>query len=718
MNALQAVQNFATNVRGLFREPLTTRQGTSGTEIYGGYITNEDHNTEWHNDQVIENVDKMLRTDALIKASSWSYKLPIMAGTFSIKPASEQPIDLEIAEFVETNLFRGDNFNWNELIRQQLAYLDYGFATFSKQFKEKDGKTWLDRVIYLYPDTIERYFPDVDGDLGYIEQFAYDWRLGKWDTFKIDVEHLFLLTSERQGNNYRGTSMLRPCWASFKFKQLVMKLHAGAMERWMIGTPKGKMLRGDAKVADLKVALESIRSHEKGYVIETPEFEIDVLTNTVDGNVAMQAIATYNQEINTAFQREFMSLGKKGEGSLALGEVLEKPFYDSVTYVANSFADVWNYGDEKQEHIRQLVKENYSNVTEFPKMQISPKMLSMIIKVINNLPGLTTAGLLKPNQESIEAIHDALGLPEPDETDATIKPISEGMPPNVSTNGNGNLPKEQTEPELQLEKKSRNDRLEPSYLQKERKILNLQKMDDTLKKAHEQLRKDIESISVEIEKLLIDRGMQIFKKAQSLEELIELIDKTPVPLQGKTTNVATQNARRLFDFGRASVREETSKQKSELQSVSPPLAEDQNAAKKSLRQTMRTKVEAWLAKIMGEWKNALITMFKAGDFSTSVLRDSIQRISRNKVIQDLGGGLNEAHGLGRNSEIEKVLARNPDATMYRSEVLDESTCSPCVDIDGKKFTRNDEFYRQVVNGPYSKCEGRDMCRGINFVELP
>lgn len=430
--------SFATAARSVFNRNTTRQdQGVSGTEIFSGYLNADDHNTDWVDNKQVDNVQKMLLSDALIKASSYSFLLPILAGEYAIEPASDQPIDREIAEFVEKNYFENQNFNWNDIIRQVLDYLYYGFTIMSKSYgmnrKTNDGKWWLNRFEYLKPDTWERMYPDKDGDLGYIEQFAFDWTTQEFKDFRIDAENLFLIVNERKGKNYKGISLLRPVWGHFKLKQLFMKIHAAEIERWGIGMPVGT-LNNDQKKGELQNALESIRAHEKSYLIKTPDYEVDVLRHEVRGDSTLRGIAYHDSQINTAFQRTFMALGDKGGGSssFALAETMEGPFYDSVGVVAKHVETTFNVGFEKMEHIRQLVNENWANVDEYPKLVIRPKSIRNLFKVIASLPALVTAGILTPDDESENAIRESLDLPKLEEN-ANVRKSSSDDPPKVST---------------------------------------------------------------------------------------------------------------------------------------------------------------------------------------------------------------------------------------------------------------------------------------------
>ena len=68
----------------------------------------------------------------------------------------------------------------------------------------------------------------------------------------------------------------------------------------------------------------------------------------------------------------------------------------------------------------------------------------------------------------------------------------------------------------------------------------------------------------------------------------------------------------------------------------------------------------------------------------------------------------EAFNLGRNLGIQDNF--EAVQVVVRTEVLDESTCEPCRDLDGQIYQVNSPEYFE--NMPPNGCEGRELCRGF------
>jgi hypothetical protein len=72
----------------------------------------------------------------------------------------------------------------------------------------------------------------------------------------------------------------------------------------------------------------------------------------------------------------------------------------------------------------------------------------------------------------------------------------------------------------------------------------------------------------------------------------------------------------------------------------------------------------------------------------------------------------EAYNLGRNlaaQQNEAAIGR-----VVRTEILDDATCDPCIELDGFTTEINSPAY--FVNMPPNHCEGREMCRGFYMYE--
>lgn len=84
---------------------------------------------------------------------------------------------------------------------------------------------------------------------------------------------------------------------------------------------------------------------------------------------------------------------------------------------------------------------------------------------------------------------------------------------------------------------------------------------------------------------------------------------------------------------------------------------------------------------------------------------------KDAVAKDqIGSAMSAAQQAGRYA----VLSVAPRATYVASEVLDNNTCSPCSQIDGKTFSSLEDAEAAYPGGAYEDCQGGGRCRGTYY----
>jgi len=525
MNIIQAIIEKAQSITGTERRWIREDQGVSGTEIYGGFITNEDHNVEWQDDNIAKNVDEMIRVDPLVRASLMSYKLPILAGSFDIVPASDQPIDIEIADFVKENLF-SSHFSWHKALRETLTYLDYGHCVMAKRYEIcPDGKWRLASFGYRKQATIEGFFPDVDGDLGHIKQLASDWGQNGGDVteFKIQRPNIFLITNDQLGQNYQGRSILRSAYRSYKIKNLLIKIDAAKHEKWGIGIPRGKNKKSGDDGGQLKSILRGMTGHEKGYIhYSEKDYEIDILERKGDTST-IESVKYHDTEINKNLLRDFMSLGTDGVGSLALSSNTKESFYDAISAVGKHIADEWSDGSEKMSHIKQLVDLNFANIDQYPRMVSRPKTISKLEENLDKIPDLVNSGAISADLELENQLRGTFDMEEIEEKVVPVAPDREKVvvaPSDANATGmlliKNNTGKAWRKGEaVQIHARH----VSAEFLTMESRAMDITNIAEGLNAGHERLRKSADEIFEEMENELVKEARAAFRAASDIGEI-------------------------------------------------------------------------------------------------------------------------------------------------------------------------------------------------------
>jgi hypothetical protein len=94
----------------------------------------------------------------------------------------------------------------------------------------------------------------------------------------------------------------------------------------------------------------------------------------------------------------------------------------------------------------------------------------------------------------------------------------------------------------------------------------------------------------------------------------------------------------------------------------------------------------------------------------AAVRDHLESLTDAQPRLQLGGALTAAQSAGRMATA--AAADGPTSAYYADETLDQNTCSPCREVDGKWLGNTlGDVARLYPAGGYVDCEGGVRCRG-------
>lgn len=386
--------------------------------------------------------DQMRKEDAAVKSTLWLVKQPIKSAMWALLPASEDPIDLTIADALRWQFgLEGKtgmlDLSWREQLSQKLLMLVYGcmfeeimVSDTVEIFNDADGDPWpirtFTRLAPRFPQSIQ--FPDgivTDHKLGTIASFK------QWvpDARPIPGRKLAYYILDREGTDWLGTSMLRPMYGAWKLKRAVMISAGIGWDRFAFGTP---VIRYPKNAGPLrKQEAENIgrnwRTHERGYfVLEgTREQGWDV---TIEGGGAMSdptpLIHTYDEQISAAALQHFIVLGRAAGGNRALGDALSEPYYMFLNAIADGIAEA------TEKHVfRKWVDMNFGPEFDVPQLNVSKIASRNIAVLAASIAALADAGLTFTDRETVNDIRDIMDLRSlPDDTQEAIGAVTNGAP--------------------------------------------------------------------------------------------------------------------------------------------------------------------------------------------------------------------------------------------------------------------------------------------------
>lgn len=409
----------------------TAELGGTGTTVYQGIVSEVEYKSSLSTEYGaggLATFDRMRKSDPVIKASLAIIKLGILQAEWYVEPASDDTQDMEIRDFIKEALLQRLDRSWEETLKDILTYLDFGFYVAEKVFKVEDDekgipRVWWKKLAYRDQKSITK-FQTKDKKPGVTQILEGDQVEEREPS--IPIEKLLIFTNEKEGDNWRGVSILRSAYKSWFFKENFEKIDAIGFEREAVGLPVFTM-PPNPNPQDKTNAEElgkNIRANEKAYLILPNGWEFDVkYPSGGQRRNADEAIKRFNRDILANVLAQFLDLGSGTIGSRALSVDQSDAFYRSLQSIADYIASIMNqYG------IVQLVDLNFDNVDSYPKL-----MATGIEKVdqealSNALQRLAFAGVLTPDEKLEDFVRNQFRLPEKAEVEGGEEEGEETQP--------------------------------------------------------------------------------------------------------------------------------------------------------------------------------------------------------------------------------------------------------------------------------------------------
>lgn len=390
--------------------------GDYGTIISpGGFISGEEYNRNLIGRNALNNYDIMGRSDATVHAALQVCKNPIVAAHWSFKPASQDPVDIEAADFLNREFFHRA-LDFYATMEEGLTCLDFGHAvdeicyeptTFNGQFK------WgLQKLASRKQNSILSWQTS-DEKPGIRQLLPFG------PVKDIPMAKLVVFTNEKRGENYEGISMLRFAYKHWYLKDKIELVNAVALERMALGIPiirKGQGPNGATNLSvdpnalqSLKDALRQLRANEESY-LEEP---VGVLVEMMDmkGHTTKDVLPTMQYEdtqIMLSVLAQFLGLGVNGNsGARALSQDHSKLFLRSLEAVAR----VMQRGF--QSVAQRLIDLNYSNLPNgYPLLTFDNLDDDDVAIISTALAAMVNANVITPGLEVENRGRTLVNIPE------------------------------------------------------------------------------------------------------------------------------------------------------------------------------------------------------------------------------------------------------------------------------------------------------------------
>jgi hypothetical protein len=236
---------------GVTREMLAeTRGGWDGTTVSSGEVLDRDFNPdldthswrgEWGRPGV---VDRMIQSEPTIQGVNLIRRNVIASAEFSVEPASDQPRDVEIAEFVEAAIIDGlrtpSGQGWRSFLAEACEY-DLRGARYYEVTYQRDrqtGRVGLGEVSPRPLKSVDYWLPDGRGGWDMQQYVPYsDDRRGGTRAPVVKSRDLLKLRWNDTSSNPEPVPMLRPCYGPFIRRDIAAKARTHGFERYAYAVP-------------------------------------------------------------------------------------------------------------------------------------------------------------------------------------------------------------------------------------------------------------------------------------------------------------------------------------------------------------------------------------------------------------------------------------------------------------------------------------------------
>lgn len=401
--------------------------GSTGSEIYSGYF-DEEYLTKLLASEGIKVYDQMRRSDGQVKMLLSVSKNPIKSASWSFVAADETDEEQEIADFCKHVIMddirspTGKRKTFNDFLTEALTMIEFGFSVFEIVHKNVVGHPRFGDYLGLadlgfrHQRSILEWVLYSDGSINYVRQLAYG-DLSR--DVAIPGQFLMVLTNDKEGDNYEGISMLRPCYGSWFRKNVYRRMQAIGIERAAKGVPIGTVPmeaynRTDlaAQITNFQNLLDQLSAHEKNGIVLGAGFDVKELKISHDSEKVQAVIDGENTEMTKSFMANFMELGmtSSGSGSYSLGSDLSDIFLSGIEHLAYQICEKINL-----QLVEPLVRAKYGDRDVYPKLTVKGINDKAGKELADSLTALLNAGGLQKSPRLQKHLHEVYNLPSIDE---------------------------------------------------------------------------------------------------------------------------------------------------------------------------------------------------------------------------------------------------------------------------------------------------------------
>jgi hypothetical protein len=708
------------------KAPPTKPRGGSGRAHYSGFLELEEENFELRFPHGLKKLDRMYRTDPDVRRAVRMVINPLIGGTWSVEPfggddAEEK--DIEVAEETRWALFEHMTPDLMGHLAEVLPVLvRSGFVPFEEAWEHvvHNGRDLIaPKKLHLrLPRSIERFEEDNEGELDHLIQ-----RLPMGGNVELPLRDLVYYRIGAEGDNWEGSSMLRPIYKPWFLKDKLERIDVIKNERLAMGVPicyPPQDVNAE-QLQEMEQILGGIRAAEQGFIIApgphaqdlkelaaSKGWRIEIMgIGSGEATVDVRPSLEYQSDkIAGGFIEDFMRLGQGqgAAGARATADSQENPFLAACEALAGEVET------PLQQLVDRFVALNFDPERP-PKLKMSLVDSTSLNELAEFVGKLVEKEALHPDDELEDFLRKRGDLPpasaeEREERKARAEEARElqakaaAAPPEPKP-GDPRPPAPPPAPGPKPKLEPAKDELEHEQEDAERR----------------EMRWWEELMALDEIETAIDNARERFEAAGGLDARRIAGEMAAAALSGKTltpkADKGLQNAiyaelARLYRTGRSTVVDELNAQRP---GAGPADASDaESEARKRLLARAKLAAQAIGGRIWQKVSHTVLNL--PGD------RAAAQRAGEEEAMAGLraeaqlhaAGALNE----GRQDEAD---AHDEIAGARYTSILDRRRCERCALADDDVLRPLGDPVRLAHKPPNRDCYGGGRCRCMEFYEL-
>ena len=314
--------------------------------------------------------------DTTVDVSMRAINTPIMGATFFMQPFDDKPVNKDISEFCDFNIFHGAARPFILTLSDILRMFPDGWSVLEQVFETREwapkrsganrkNYTMLQKLAARPALTIKDIIYDNNGGPVSIIQNAIQAD-GNIKEVIIKVDKLLIFTAGGIGGDLMGKSLLRTAYQPWYFKKELYKIDAIGHERNHLGIPVFTLGEGytQDEVDEAWKLVTEMRTNEKSGVVEPPGMVFRFEKPEGQPSDIMPSIEHHDSHILLNVLAQFLMLGLTGGGGRATSGAHVDMFQKSVRFFADYICGVFNLYC-----IPKLVGYNF-DTDEFPQMRV------------------------------------------------------------------------------------------------------------------------------------------------------------------------------------------------------------------------------------------------------------------------------------------------------------------------------------------------------------